>query len=148
MASLSSAITGKTVAFDTAPLIYYIEEHPTYLTVADELYQSFDEGLAHGMTSVLTLLEVLVKPFREGRQTLADEYCDLLLHSAGIVPMPLDEKISVRAAELRAKCARLRTPDAIQIATAMEHGADFIVTNDDEWMGLTEIQILMLKHFV
>jgi len=28
---LNSLITGKLVAFDSAPLIYYIEEHPEYL---------------------------------------------------------------------------------------------------------------------
>jgi len=27
---LTTAISGKLVAFDTAPLIYYIEEHPEY----------------------------------------------------------------------------------------------------------------------
>jgi hypothetical protein len=31
---LASLIAGKLVAFDTGPLIYYIEEHPDYLSRA------------------------------------------------------------------------------------------------------------------
>ena len=56
MGQLTTLITGKLVAFDTAPLIYYIEEHPDYLTLADELFEAFDTGATRGMTSVLTLL--------------------------------------------------------------------------------------------
>lgn len=29
MGQLAPLITGRAVAFDTAPLIYYLEEHPT-----------------------------------------------------------------------------------------------------------------------
>jgi hypothetical protein len=54
---LTSLITGKLIAFDTGPLIYYIEEHPDYLSRADELFSAFDSGAALGMTSVLTLQE-------------------------------------------------------------------------------------------
>jgi hypothetical protein len=39
---LTTLIDGKLVAFDTAPLIYYIEEHPEYLPLADELFDIFD----------------------------------------------------------------------------------------------------------
>ena len=67
MGELTPLIAGKSVAFDTGPLIYYIEEHPDYLTLVDELFKAIDSGNTRGMTSVLTLQEVLVKPLREGR---------------------------------------------------------------------------------
>jgi len=56
---LTSLISGRLIAFDTGPLIYYIEEHPDYLSRADELFSALDSGAALGMTSVLTLQEVL-----------------------------------------------------------------------------------------
>jgi hypothetical protein len=56
------------------PLIYYIEDHPDYLSRADELFSRLDSGAALGMTSVLTLQEVLVKPLREGKTTLPRKY--------------------------------------------------------------------------
>ena len=37
MGKLTAAVSGNLVAFDTAPLIYYIEEHPDYLSVVDDL---------------------------------------------------------------------------------------------------------------
>jgi hypothetical protein len=43
---LGSAITGKLVAFDTAPLIYYLEEHPDYLPIVSEMFDAFDRGAA------------------------------------------------------------------------------------------------------
>ena len=74
MGQLTPLLAGKLVAFDTGPLIYYIEEHLDYLSPADELFGAFDSGAAQGMTSVLTLQEVLVKPLREGHEDLAKKY--------------------------------------------------------------------------
>jgi hypothetical protein len=41
---LTPVITGKAVAFDTSPLIYYIEQHPQYLQVTDDLFNAIDSG--------------------------------------------------------------------------------------------------------
>jgi predicted nucleic acid-binding protein len=83
------------------------------------------------MTSVLTLLEVLVKPLRDGHSQIADEYRRLLTRSSNLKLLASDEAVSQRAASLRASHAWLRTPDALQLPTAIEHGADVIVTNDE-----------------
>ena len=88
MGQLTSLITGKLVAFDSAPLIYYIEEHAEYLAIADELFGLLDSGAARGMTSVLTLEEVLVKPLKEGRAELADQYRQVLTNSTNITLHP------------------------------------------------------------
>ena len=148
MGKLRSIITGKLVAFDRAPLIYYLEEHPAYLSVADELFDAIDGGMALGMTSVLTLLEVLVKPLREGLQDLASQYRELLTNAVGITLHPIDEPVCERTAQLRAKYDWLRTPDALQVATAIQHGADVIVTNDERWKRLTEIEAVIMKDYM
>jgi hypothetical protein len=67
MGQLGPLISGRVVAFDTALLIYYPEEHLTYLPLVDELFDAVDAGHANGITGVLTLLEVLIKPLRDGR---------------------------------------------------------------------------------
>jgi predicted nucleic acid-binding protein len=148
MGQLTPLITGRAVAFDTAPLIYYLEEHPTYLVLVDELFDAIDAGNATGMTSVLTLLEVLVKPLRDGQSQIADEYRQLLTSSSNLKLLAIDEAVSQRAASLRASHAWLRTPDALQLATAIEHGADVIVTNDERWKALNEIGVIVLKDYV
>jgi predicted nucleic acid-binding protein len=90
---LSSLIAGKLVAFDTGPLIYYIEGHPNYLSRADELFSTLDSGAALGMTSVLTLQEVLVKPLREGQDDLAEKYRQVLTNSANVKLYEVDQLI-------------------------------------------------------
>jgi predicted nucleic acid-binding protein len=57
----------------------------------------------------------------------------------------LDEGIAEGAAELRAR-HNLRTPDAIQIATAIRSGTSWFLTNDAELANLSEISVLVLKQ--
>lgn len=148
MGKLASLISGRLVAFDTAPLIYYIEENPAYLPLVDELFDTIDSGASTGITSVLTLQEVLVKPLREGMQDIADQYREVLKNSINITLANIDETVCENAANLRAKYKWLRTPDALQVATALTNNADVIVTNDDKWKRLTEIQIIVLQDLV
>ncbi len=37
-------LRGKTVGLDTAPLIYFIEENPTYLETATLFFEAMDRG--------------------------------------------------------------------------------------------------------
>jgi len=145
---LTSLIEGKLVAFDSAPLIYYLEEHPRYLPLSRELFGAMAQQQTVGLTSVLTLLEVLVVPLRAGRETLASEYRRILSHSRGLTLFPIDQAICERAAKVRAENAWLRTPDALQIATAIEHGAQVIVTNDRRWKRLKEIPVVVLEDYL
>src|ERR1035438_5453343 len=86
------------------------------------------------VTSFVTLIEVLVHPLREGRPELAEEYRNILLHSPALTAIPLDEGIAEEAAGLRAR-HNLRTPDAIQLATAIRSGASWFLTNDNGQSG-------------
>ena len=52
----------------------------------------------------------------------------------------------MREPRLRAGYAWLRTPDALQIATAIGKGAALIVSNDQRWKRVTEIEVLLLKE--
>ena len=142
------ALRGSTVGLDTGPLIYYIEEHPEYLALADELFDTLDRESTQGMTSVLTLQEVLVKPLRDGRTDLADQYLDILTKSRNITLHVIDQPVCESAARLRARYGWLRTPDALQVATAIEHQAQMIITNDDRWRKLTEIEVAVLRNFL
>jgi predicted nucleic acid-binding protein len=145
---LTSTVRGKLVALDTAPLIYYLEEHPRYLALTDEIFNAIRDRRARALTSVLTLAEVLVKPLRDGRRDLANQYRRLLAATRGFTLCPVGENTCERAAELRAKYGWLRTPDALQVATALERAAPLIITNDDQWKRLTEIQTVVLSDYL
>ena len=144
MGALTELIRGGLIAFDSAPLIYYIEEHPTYLPKVDELFTAFDSNIARGMTSVLTLQEVLVKPFRENNLDIAREYVTILTNSHNNSLHAIDLSVCEQAARLRAKYGWLRTPDALQVATAIKAEASLIVTSDADWLKLKEIVVALV----
>jgi len=52
-----------------------------------------------------------------------------------------------QAAELRARY-QMRTPDAIQLAAAIEFGAPLFVTNDDRLHKGTEIEVVALERWL
>jgi len=115
------ALRGTVVGLDTAPLIYFIEENSTYLPFVPPFFEAVDHGEFRVTTSVLTLTEVLVHPMRQGDHELADQYRRVLLHASQVTVVPVSETIAEEAAQLRARHG-LRTPDAIQMATAIRSG--------------------------
>src|SRR3972149_11996961 len=94
---------GQTVALDTAPVIYYIEEHEDYIRLLDPFFADLDDGRFRAITSTLTLLEVLVQPLRRGDESLAHQYNDILLCSPNISTLPITYATAQEAAELRAR---------------------------------------------
>lgn len=72
------------VALDTAPVIYFIEEHPRYLPVVRPVFEAMDAGDLQGVTSALTLLEVLVVPYRANDTALGSRYETILTRSRGL----------------------------------------------------------------
>lgn len=139
------ALRGSTVGLDTGPLIYYIEEHPAFLAKIKPFFEAAERNEFRIVPSFVTLIEVLVHPLREGRPELAEEYRVILLQSPALTAIPLDEGIAEEAAGLRAR-HNLRTPDAIQLATAIRSGASWFLTNDAELANVSEISVLVLKQ--
>lgn len=43
-----TAFYGTIVGLDTAPLIYFVEEHPAYLTFVDPFFEAMGRGDIHG----------------------------------------------------------------------------------------------------
>ncbi|ABA22931.1 PilT protein-like protein [Trichormus variabilis ATCC 29413] len=140
-------LQGQIVGLDTAPLIYFIEENPNYLNVADAFFEALFRGEFSVVTSVLTITEVLVYPLRQGNTILAQQYRDILLNSQGLTTIEVFPDIAETAAQLRAN-HNLRTPDAIQIATAIRGGASFFLTNDARLPSLPGLPVLVLEQLI
>jgi predicted nucleic acid-binding protein len=130
---------------DTTPLIYFIEENPVYLDMVCPFFEAMDNGDFSVVTSIVTLLEVLVHPFRHGDTVLAQQYRDILLNAKGLTTLLLSQDIAEEAARLRAT-HNIRTPDAIQMATAIYAGASFFLTNDSRLPSLPELEMLILDE--
>jgi len=70
-----------------------------------------------------------------------------LLSSNGLVTYEISHAISERAALLRAKHG-LKTPDAIQLATATHHKADYFLTNDPALKKVKGVKVLVLDDYL
>jgi predicted nucleic acid-binding protein len=133
------------LGIDTAPLIYLVEKHPVYFDRMNAIVQHITQGSIAGISSSLTLTEVLTQPLKLGKSNLVSSYEDILLNSAGFQLVTIDTNVARTAADLRARY-NLKTPDAIQVATASVLGCQAFLTNDFEIKRVTELHILVLDE--
>jgi predicted nucleic acid-binding protein len=137
----------KRILIDTAVWIYHLESHAKFAAPAGRIIESLEAGTFTGIASELTLLELTVRPLQLGRQDIADEYELLLAHFPNLELQPISREILLAAASLRARL-RLRTPDAIQIATGLTAGATLAVTNDAAWRTVPAMEALILSDLI
>jgi predicted nucleic acid-binding protein len=135
------------VALDTAVFIYLIQEHPQFLLVVEPIFRALDAGTLSAVTSSLTLLEVLVVPYRTGDVALAESYERILTGSRGLRLVDLGRAQLRTAAQLRARHAGLRTPDALQLAAALATGCTTFVTNDRRLPALAGLRVVQLADW-
>jgi len=105
--------------------------------------EELEAGRFRGIVSELTLLEITVKPLQLGRQDAADDYETLLSYFPNLDLVSISRTILLDAAALRAR-HRLRSPDAIQLATAFQSEATLAITNDEAWRNIANIETLLL----
>lgn len=144
---LRTAVGSGPVALDTAAFIYFIEEHPRFGRLVERLLIESDRGDRLVVTSALTLLEVLVLPYRLGDVSLAERYEAILTRSRGVRLVELDRTQLRAAAQIRA-AYRARTPDALQLAAALTHRCSAFVTNDRAMPAVPGLPILQLSDYV
>ena len=135
------------IAIDTSIFIYFIEEHPRFLPLVLPLFEEADNGQRELMTSAVTLLEVLVVPYRAGDVQLAERYELLLTRSRGIRMVDITREQLKSAAQLRA-ASGTRTPDALQVAAALATGCKAFLTNDRGLPQVSGLRIVQLSAYL
>ncbi len=131
------------IYFDAAPIIYYMEEHERFVHLMDPVIDALDGVRKQGVSSSLTLLEVLVRPFQEGRTDLAARYRRVLLGTQYWRMVVMDEAIAEQAARIRGQY-RFPTPDAIHLATAVVAHADAFLTNNMRLRRFSDLPVVVL----
>ena len=133
------------IALDTSVFIYHVEPSADYAALAEEVFRWLEKPGNAGVTSSITMTEVLVGPYRNGDETLALQYLGLFSTFPNLTWVAPDLEIADRAARLRARY-RLRTPDAVQVATCICWGATGFLTNDSDLKRLTEVEVAWLAE--
>lgn len=138
---LAQVPEGAALTIDSAPIIYYLEDHPVYADRFAPVFDAVAEGRIQAVISAVTLAEVLSGPLASGNEVLATQYREVLCRSAGWQMYPVDEEVAATGARMRIRY-KLRLPDAIQIATAIVTRSHALVTHDATLGKIRDITVL------
>lgn len=138
----------RSVFIDTAPIIYYIEAHPTYGALVKSVVDLLSGGKLVAFSSVITLTEVLPKPIEAKNRGLAAQFAEFLRYGTNLTLIEISENIAERAGIIRGRNPSIKALDAIQIAAAMDVEADVFLTNDKRLGRIREVKVLVLDKFV
>ena len=139
--------THSVIGLDTSIFIYHLEDHPRYSSLTEVIFDALEKGTIRGITSYLTLLEILTKPKADGLFQVARDYEYYLTTFPNLTFFDMGLDVARKASDIRAG-ARIKTPDAIQIATAIVHGATAFLTNDRIFEKVKEIDVLILDKYL
>ena len=123
---------------DTAPIIYWLEDHPRFGPRFAPLFEAHGKGTVRFAVTSLTLAEVLTGPLQSNDEALARRY-RAVLESWRMVDLNSD--IADVAARLRASL-KLKLPDAVQAASALTINADALVTHDRDFSRLKSLRVI------
>lgn len=133
------------IALDTSIFIYHFELHPIYQPLTAQVLEGVASGRWTAVTSTITLLELTVLPWRQGRRRAAQGYEALLANFPNLEIVDIDRHATRRAAQLRAEF-NLRPADALQIGAAIVNDVTTWVGNDRAHQRVSkEIDVVLLE---
>jgi len=138
--------TVKRMFLDTAPVIYYVEGHPQYLPLVENIFDKIDTGHMEAVTSPITLAESLIIPYRIANPELQKIFVEVLTGGSHTYFATIGQNAGEQAAQLRAHY-NLSLADALQLALAMEMNCDAFLTNDIALKRVTELSIIVLEEW-
>lgn len=124
---------------DSAPIIYYLEDHKTLAPRYEPIFAAHLEGRVRFAVTTITIAEVLTGPLQLGDEVVARRYRAKL---ASWQQVPLDLDIAENAARLRASL-RLKLVDAVQVASALAINAHALVTHDRDFSRVRALRIIL-----
>jgi predicted nucleic acid-binding protein len=133
------------IAIDSNVFIYRIELHPAYDELTKVIFSWLEAPGHTAVTSTITMTELLVKPYATNDIPLVWRYFSLLSTFPNLDWYPTSLKVATRAAQLRA-AHNMRTPDALQAATALVAEATGFVTNDAVFKRVPGFEPLILSE--
>jgi len=142
---LIEMLDDKTVFFDTAPFIYVFENKLPYKKLLAPVFLAVDAGTIHAVSSLITVVEVLSKPYGLEQWDLIEKYRKVFGRLSKVAVLPLTLETADLTARVRGKY-NLKTPDAIQWATAALYNVDYFLTNDKKFKVLNDDRVLIMDE--
>jgi len=133
-AELDAALAGAERALiDSSTLVAYLNPHEGAHLLARHVLERIQNARdpLRGWYSVMSALEVLVRPLRVGSQEFTFVH-EFLATFPNLTILPMDLTVALQAANIRA-LTNLRAPDAVIIASGILAGCDVMICNDQQW---------------
>lgn len=135
-----------TLFLDACAVIYLIEAETSFHASVLGVLRALRDGFPGARLAVsrLSVLECLVKPTRDGARELITEY-RAFFAARDLLVIELDASVVDMALGLRAHYG-LRTPDALQAASALTLPADGhrFITNDKSFERVSALSVVTL----
>jgi predicted nucleic acid-binding protein len=135
------------IALDTSIFIYQLEANARYLALTDSVFSWVERTGHEAVTSTITMTELLVPSYRDNDEHRVDAFYGLLSTYPNLQWIAPDLEVADLAAKLRARY-RLRTPDALQAATALRAQATGLVTNDPVFARIEGLETVVLDQIL
>jgi len=123
---------------DSAPIIYFLEEHPRFGPRFQIIFEEHAKGNVQFAVTTITIAEVLAGPLSVGDEALVRRYRNVFETWQMVA---LDAEIAEGAARVRASF-RLKLADAVQVASALAINADALVTHDRDFANVQSLRVI------
>lgn len=128
-------------------MIYQLEANARNLALADSVFAWVERAGHEAVTSIITMMELLLPSYRDHDENRIDEFYGLLSTYPNLQRIAPDLKAADITARIRA-AHKLRTPDALQAATAIQANATGFITNDPVFSRIQEFETLVLDRLL
>lgn len=123
---------GASLLIDSSVVLSYLSGEEAGSQRAEELFDAFvATGRNPASLSMITVAEILVRPFRRGPSAVATAE-GFLQHFADLRLVVVSYEVAREGARLRATTG-LSMPDALIVASGVVAGADQVITADRSW---------------
>lgn len=128
------------LCLDTNLFIYFFEGSDVLGKKVKKIFELLVTNKAAAVTSIVTQIELLSL---ETSEENIEHLLRLFLETPNLKIEDLGVEIAVEAARIR-RVYHFRTPDAIQLATAIYCQANKFITNDKRLLNFKEIKVELL----
>jgi predicted nucleic acid-binding protein len=144
---LLNSLQGDRIYLDVNIWIYALEGYPGFSADLTALFQAIDQGRLTAVTSELSLAEALVKPIQDNNQATQNLYQQAIANRPNVEVIPIDRVTLIAAANLRAT-TKLKLPDAIHAATALNVQCSTFLTNDRGFRAVPQLSTILLSEVI
>ena len=117
------------------------EYYPVMLHILDIVYERKIQMVA----SPITLADLSLRAHEKGQPVLAREFKEFFTKSSQFMLREIDAEIAAVSAEFRAK-NHLSLEDSFQLATAYVSGADLVLTENEAWKDISDMNVVTLSE--